>query len=234
MSPTGFPRMRASNATDKSPFVVTIRTYVRPSCSIAVCEFPPILSDVSVKLMWSGGPVDGYKPSFRRTPSLRSPFMLTLVPDGRSEMNFSAVTTHEAGETSEEQRTIVTFTGELDFSVAAAVSYVLADVTAPATLDFSGVRFLDSSTLTELMKLARRIAPQQAVITGLQPQIRRIFEIVGFDRVFLIYGTRLSIVPAISKAPVESGPASPYMRYLNLVRGSRRTVRTPSNADIRS
>ena len=84
-------------------------------------------------------------------------------------MNFSAVTTYEAGETSEEQRTIVTSTGELDFSVAAAVSYVLADVIAPATLDFSGVRFLDSSTLTELMKLARRIAPQQAVITGLQP-----------------------------------------------------------------
>jgi anti-anti-sigma factor len=85
-----------------------------------------------------------------------------------------------------EKQVVTTFAGELDLTAAANVREVLAGVTPPATIDFSDVRYIDSSILTELLRFARRIAPHQATLVGLQPQVRRILTLVMFDKMFTL------------------------------------------------
>lgn len=75
--------------------------------------------------------------------------------------------------------------GELDFTTQSSLHETLSKVDGPVCLDLSHVRYLDSSALSELAILARRIAPARAIVSGTQPQVKRVFKLVGFDTIFI-------------------------------------------------
>lgn len=72
---------------------------------------------------------------------------------------------------------------ELEEDLACALD---ADV---AVLDLSEVSYLDSSTLTSLIRLRKRMmerGPGIVKIAGAPPQVRRIFSLTNLDKIFLI------------------------------------------------
>ena len=144
------------------------------------------MSEETLKTRCSRQSADDYKRSLHLVSDAYSRSMSTMKPEENSELTFSVAKTREFGESLQETRTIVALTGELDFAVAADVSDASKDVSAPATIDLSNVRYVDSSVLTEFVRFANRIAPNRAAFTGLQPQVRRIFEIVRFRSHFFI------------------------------------------------
>jgi anti-anti-sigma factor len=79
---------------------------------------------------------------------------------------------------------VVTLSGELDLYRAPAVRESLARVEGPVVVDLSRVSYIDSSLLNELARLRRRVGDVALVVTS--PQVRRILDIVGFDRTFRV------------------------------------------------
>lgn len=57
------------------------------------------------------------------------------------------------------------------------------------TVDLSGLSFADTSLMLDLAMLARRLrkAGRRMVLSGAQPQIRRLIEIIGLDRLDGVY-----------------------------------------------
>ena len=65
-----------------------------------------------------------------------------------------------------------------------AISRALCSVRADVTVDLSGLWFADSSLMLDLAMLARRLrlAGRRLVLRGAQPDIRRLIEFSGVDR----------------------------------------------------
>jgi len=63
-------------------------------------------------------------------------------------------------------------------------------------IDLSGVAFMDSSGLATLVQLFKRvrIGHGDVRLCGLQPEVRRIFELTRLDRVFDIFPSRQEAV----------------------------------------
>lgn len=78
------------------------------------------------------------------------------------------------------------FVGELDISLAREVRDLLDTITVRAQIDLSQVRYVDARIIGEFVRLANRIAPEKVQLFGVQPQVRRIFEIVRLDQRFLL------------------------------------------------
>jgi anti-anti-sigma factor len=78
------------------------------------------------------------------------------------------------------------FVGELDFSSARGVRDALETVRSPARIDLSEVRYLDARILGEFVRLAQRVAPERPVLIGVQPQVRRMIEVLALDRSFAL------------------------------------------------
>ncbi len=53
------------------------------------------------------------------------------------------------------------------------------------TVDLSGLSFADTSLMLDLAMLARRLrkAGRRMVLSGAQPEVRRLIEIIGLDRI---------------------------------------------------
>jgi anti-anti-sigma factor len=85
---------------------------------------------------------------------------------------------------------VLVLSGELDIWSAAAVNSALQALHEPVVIDCTAVRFIDASTLSAFIRLAKRIAPQRPVLIGVQPHIRRIFEIVKLEHRFTFAETR--------------------------------------------
>jgi anti-anti-sigma factor len=83
---------------------------------------------------------------------------------------------------------VVTLSGELDLYRAPAVRASLEGIDGPVVIDLSGVSYIDSSLLNELARLRRRVGEVALVVTS--PQVRRIIDIVGFDRAFRVVERR--------------------------------------------
>jgi anti-anti-sigma regulatory factor len=69
----------------------------------------------------------------------------------------------------------------------------LAALSGAAIIDLAGVRYVDSSALSEFAIYAKRILPARAVLTGLDPQVLRIFQIVRFESLFVLEPKRPAV-----------------------------------------
>ncbi len=89
-------------------------------------------------------------------------------------------------EESEDLGIIVSLEGELDYFNVGAVCEALAPIHGKAVIDLTCVRLLGAAVMTELIRAAKRAAPDQIVLVVPSPHIRRILRLVEFDRVFRI------------------------------------------------
>jgi anti-sigma B factor antagonist len=92
--------------------------------------------------------------------------------------------------------------GELDLHTAPDLERALGavvDGAARLIVDLSAATFIDSTTLHVLLVQARRTeaAGGELVVVAADPNVRRVFEITGFDRLF-------SVVPALEAAPLPT------------------------------
>ncbi len=104
-------------------------------------------------------------------------------------MDFSATE-----EQLEDGTLVVRLSGELDAGVAAIFNdHLLRLIDAGASslvLDMSGVRFFDSTAIGVLLGIQRRLGASGGGLTvvGLKPNLRKVFEITGVDRVMRVAG----------------------------------------------
>lgn len=79
------------------------------------------------------------------------------------------------------ERGRVTASGEIDLYASTALRRALADAAAAGTdrleIDLSGVEFMDSSGINELVLAAR--LHDRVVLSGASANLRRLFEMVG-------------------------------------------------------
>ena len=120
-------------------------------------------------------------------------------------MTNSGQTIHQADEqdmhvvidSTEASRTVCRLSGALDWEHAAQLGAALAacDDAADLAVDLSDVSFMDSAGLRVLVGGVRRVhyAGGAVVVCGARPNIRRLLELTGFDRV----------------APLEAEPVTP-------------------------
>jgi len=80
---------------------------------------------------------------------------------------------------------VVAFTGELDFYGVERVRVALEAVTGAVVIDLTEVRLIDASTLTELVRLRKRVGDRVTVVAP-SANVRRVFAIVGFEKLFRI------------------------------------------------
>jgi anti-anti-sigma factor len=68
-------------------------------------------------------------------------------------------------------------------------SRVLTTMREDLTVDLSGLAFADTSLMLDLAMLARRLrkAGRRMVLSGAQPEVRRLIEIIGLDRLDGVY-----------------------------------------------
>jgi len=78
--------------------------------------------------------------------------------------------------------------GRLDASQVDAASTVLASVNRACTVDFSELTYISSAGLGLLFATQRRLvdAGMGLRLANLNPHIREVFRIAGFDRIFEI------------------------------------------------
>ena len=68
-------------------------------------------------------------------------------------------------------------------------SRVLTTMREDLTVDLSGLSFADTSLMLDLAMLARRLrkAGRRMVLSGAQPEVQRLIEIIGLDRLDGVY-----------------------------------------------
>ena len=95
-----------------------------------------------------------------------------------------------------ESWTIVTVGDDVDLHTAgelrAALNATLDDSEGPLVLDLSGVRFLDSTTLSVLVGAHKRLRHRGFAlqVVGAGESARRVLAVTGLDRVFRLHETR--------------------------------------------
>lgn len=80
----------------------------------------------------------------------------------------------------------ISLCGDLDPSSVTGLRATFAGITAPETIDMSGVRMVTSAALIEFLTLANRIGPKKIVLLNSQPTVARLFRVLGLDRIFLL------------------------------------------------
>jgi anti-sigma B factor antagonist len=87
--------------------------------------------------------------------------------------------------TNEADRVCIAVTGELDAESAPGLGYRLDGLLAPAwpdaILDLAELDFMDSSGLSLLINLSRRMTDNHATLSlrNVSPSVRRVFEVTG-------------------------------------------------------
>ena len=79
---------------------------------------------------------------------------------------------------------LLTFVGELDFSVAGNVRDVLQTLIVPCAIDLSQVPYLDVSIVKELLVVAKGAAPDRVTLIGPRPHVRRMLAIFELNHLF--------------------------------------------------
>ena len=84
--------------------------------------------------------------------------------------------------------TTAVLTGEADADNCAQIGAVLLarDVTGPVSLDLSGLTFLDSSAISELLRVHKELGERaiEVSVGDVSPPVRRILEITGLLELF--------------------------------------------------
>jgi anti-sigma B factor antagonist len=105
---------------------------------------------------------------------------------------------------------VIELAGEVDLYTAPEFKQQLLEVIARGAtqviVDFSSTTFIDSTTLGVLVGGVKRLRPADGRLSLVcsDPNIVKIFEITGLDRVFDIYGTRdeaVASLPAATQPP---------------------------------
>lgn len=78
--------------------------------------------------------------------------------------------------------------GEWDLSRKDELTALLATLTRdePATIDLSGVTYLDSTALNALVMLRLKFNGLPVTLVGPNKSVRRVLKIVNFDKIFQI------------------------------------------------
>ena len=96
--------------------------------------------------------------------------------------------------------TVAAFEGRLDTATAAAAEAKLLALLEEGGViaDLEGVRYVSSAGLRVLLKAAKqaKTAGKAFSVCGLQPPVREVFEISGFDKIIPAYGTRAEALAA--------------------------------------
>ncbi len=106
----------------------------------------------------------------------------------------------QISEQREGARTVAILDGRLDTATAAeAETRLLGLLDAGAVIaDMEGVRYVSSAGLRVLLKAAKAAKGKGVSFTvcGLQPAVREVFEISGFDRIIPSHATRADALAA--------------------------------------
>jgi anti-anti-sigma factor len=96
--------------------------------------------------------------------------------------------------------TVAAFEGRLDTATAATAEAKLLALLAQGAVvaDLTEVRYVSSAGLRVLLKAAKqaKTAGQGFSVCGLQPSVREVFEISGFDKIIPAYASRAEALAA--------------------------------------
>ena len=98
---------------------------------------------------------------------------------------------------------IVKLAGRLDSSAAQpaeeSFTRVLAGGTPHLAIDMSALQYISSAGLRVLLVVAKKVqqAKGKVVLFGLDPHVREVFSISGFDKIFTIQSDAASAVAAV-------------------------------------
>ena len=101
---------------------------------------------------------------------------------------------------------VISLAGEVDLYTAPEFKQQLLEVIARGAtqviVDFTSTTFIDSTTLGVLVGGVKRLRPADGRLSLVcsNPNIVKIFEITGLDRVFQIYATRDDAVSSLTAA----------------------------------
>ncbi|HUU75635.1 MAG TPA: STAS domain-containing protein [Methanoregulaceae archaeon] len=91
--------------------------------------------------------------------------------------------------------TVVSLMGRMDASSSpeaeAGMSRLISSGSRRVVVDMSGLDYISSAGLRVMLASLKKLRNDggQLVLVGLKPEIRKIFEIAGFHRIFTIYPT---------------------------------------------
>jgi anti-anti-sigma factor len=107
----------------------------------------------------------------------------------------------QIAETGTEGVALASLEGRLDTATASAVEARLVALAEASrvVLDLTGVRFISSAGLRVLLRAAKaaKAAGRGIAVCALQPGVREVFEISGFDRIIPAYATRDEALSAL-------------------------------------
>jgi anti-anti-sigma regulatory factor len=89
----------------------------------------------------------------------------------------------------------ISLRGDLDPSSVTGLRATFAGITAPETIDMSGVRTVTSAALIEFLTLAKRVGSRKIELLNSQPTVTRLFRVLGLDRMFLLTKRDAAPVP---------------------------------------
>jgi anti-anti-sigma factor len=125
---------------------------------------------------------------------------MLLPNDGRVAPNTPRDTTMQITSSTSGALNVATMEGRLDTATAAgAEATLIGMLAAPGlVLDMTQVRYVSSAGLRILLKLAKEAKAKGAAysLVGLQPAVREVFEISGFDKIIPSYATLAEAVAA--------------------------------------
>jgi len=85
---------------------------------------------------------------------------------------------------------VIRLEGEFDVAERARLldAFAVANSSAVVVIDFKRTRYIDSTVLECLVRLERALSERGATLlfSELSPEVRRIFDVCGFDRLFNI------------------------------------------------
>jgi anti-sigma B factor antagonist len=107
--------------------------------------------------------------------------------------------------------TVVKLEGDLDLASApelkASLTDALREGSGRLVLDFSGVAFADSTALSVLIGVQRRLGPDDRLaIATARPDVLRVLEVSGLAGAFRIFPTRDTALAYVENRPGDHGP----------------------------
>lgn len=81
----------------------------------------------------------------------------------------------------------IQLSGEYDIARKQELSEIFTTVTngAPVTIDMNAVTYVDSTFLHELVAMRLRLDERPVTLSGVQPNVARIFRLAKLDRFFV-------------------------------------------------
>ncbi|HBG28178.1 MAG: hypothetical protein A2Y10_19560 [Planctomycetes bacterium GWF2_41_51] len=118
-----------------------------------------------------------------------------------TDCNITKITTEKTVTTISFNVASLTAGADMDF-VARQISELIANQKPKNLLvDFSGVKFFSSQTLGILLDAKKKLSTQNAnvIISGINPQLYRVFKITNLDKLFSFYPDAQSAISELTK-----------------------------------